>query len=202
MTCHQCSKRLVTKSKEKEIDGSQNSFTAASVIRTSWLGGRLEIFSKCGPSASWCSPIGTTFALCPLAVVVRIPCRIALQRTPAHGTPLGLHRPPAPHPCARKPILPTCGVVLDYYSSRRSFRGRPHTIYWFLNCDAAEEGVKGSEGQHEREEGPCRSWRRGCRYNVFRCRWCCRPLPCPLRPPQQESKNTRREGPRRKRKAR
>ena len=55
MTCHQCSKRLVTKSKEKEIDGSQTSFTAASVIRRAgdlillrvWAVDLLVLVSRC-----------------------------------------------------------------------------------------------------------------------------------------------------------
>ena len=157
-----CFKRLVTSSKEKEIPPKSKSTAAsprsqrASVIRTSWLGGRLEIFSECGPSASRCSPIGTNFALCPLAVVVRIPCRIALQRTPAHGTPLGLHWPPAPPSRARNPIRLAWAVVYEHYSSRRAFRDRSKLCtsgYYGVQ----ERGVERSEGQHEREEeGACR----------------------------------------------
>ena len=99
------------------------------------------------------------FALYPLAVASRTPCRIALQSTVACGTPLGLHWPTAPRPPTQKRKSLAGVDLFDCLSSYRAFRYRPGTVYWFLNRDAPPKEGVGAEGQHERQEGPRRARR-------------------------------------------
>ena len=124
------SKRPITIKREKTSTADSTdhcpSSQRASVIWCSSAGRRS--FSECGPSTYWCSPIGAHFALYPLAVVSRTPCRIALQRTPAQGTPLALRRPPAPRPRLAAECLFAYAIATHSRVVRRVFGAQSERV--------------------------------------------------------------------------